>query len=279
MSIEFLLVLIAVAGIWFGALGKRLPQLRNSQASASNTTTSVVTRMGGGIRQLTPLPLAMIILAFIAITYYLSPYLGLSSFVRSLALWTGIALLIIGFFYGSTLIKVLSVMLLLFAWLGPERSERVVTRVDTLADKATNLVGVPKTPAQIVAERQAEVAKMKRQQELAKIQAEGEERTRVAAENAAARALEESMMNANAVPCVRLYKDQPNCTTVTFGYHTKYERTDAIDHCAVIDPKDVVTEISLGGNQWRYTGPPGLVVQFFDVPLGKPMPSGKKCGE
>ena len=192
---------------------------------------------------------------------------------------TSIVMLVTG--WGSRLVWI--PLLVGFIWLSynpPETTAQQVAKTTATIAKGGLQTVAPDLVPNFIFETPAEArARIVAQAELDKLTAEGEARTRVAAENAAARAQDESMINANAVPCVRLYKDQPNCTTVTFGYNTKYERTDAIDHCAVIDPKDVVTEISLGGNQWRYSGPSGLVVQFFDVPLGKPMPSGKKCGE
>jgi hypothetical protein len=93
------------------------------------------------------------------------------------------------------------------------------------------------------------------------------------------RAQAESVTSAKTVPCVLKYTDMFNCITVTFGYNTKYKRTNANDHCPVIDPKNVVVKTSLGGNQWSYEGPNGLTVQFFDVPKGGVLPSGKICGK
>ncbi|MBY0537770.1 hypothetical protein K2P47_00015 [Patescibacteria group bacterium] len=136
------------------------------------------------------------------------------------------------------------------------------------------------SPEEKVAARKAEAEELKRQQELARIQAEGEARARVAAEVAAARELEETMMDAKAKPCVRRYKDELNCFTVTFGVNTKYDREalpptklasgKEIGYCIIADPGEpTVTREDLGGGQHRYTGSPGLVVQFFDVPVGR----------
>ncbi len=186
-----------------------------------------------------------------------------------------------------------AIAILLFVWFGPTRTSQIAQGtgvvLDNVADSVTSVVtnGNIKTPAQIAAARKAEADELKRQQELARIQAEGEARARVAAEAAAARELEATMRDAKAVNCVRVNTDKLGCKTVTFGYNTHYDRTARYDeaangkpaksYCINHDGGDAVITTFLGNNQFRFTAPSGLVVQFFDLPQGESY-RGVRCG-
>ena len=176
-------------------------------------------------------------------------------------------------------------------------AQRVAQGAETLVEKGLKGVApsvtplVPNiiytSPEEKAAADKAEADELKRQQELARIQAEGEARARVAAEAAAARELEATMRDAKAVNCVRVNTDKLGCKTVTFGYNTHYDRTARYDeaangkpaksYCINHDGGDAVITTFLGNNQFRFTAPSGLVVQFFDLPQGESY-RGVRCG-
>lgn len=113
-------------------------------------------------------------------------------------------------------------------------------------------------------------------------QAAAEEEARIAAE----RAREEARRPAESGPCLRVNTDKLNCTTVTFGPgpDTYYDRQAPIGHCILPDvapssdpDSEGFRKIALGGGQYRYFGPAGLTVQFFDLRPGESYKGGKPC--
>lgn len=229
--------------------------------------------MGAGFGSLPKMSVSFTALLMIALLVYVAWQFYKRNFMHA------VTVVVIGF--------------LILAFLGPDRTQKVADGINkasnTAVTSAINLAttGATKTPLQIAAERKAEVAEIQRQQELMRIKVVEEARTRVAAEEAAARALEESMMDARAVPCVRINTDKLGCQTVTFGYNTHYDRTARYDvaangkpaksYCINHDGGDTVTTTFLGNNQFRFTAPSGLVVQFFDLPEGE-LYRNIKCG-
>jgi hypothetical protein len=148
--------------------------------------------------------------------------------------------------------------------------------VSDLANKITTWRD-RKAEEALAAAARKEADRLAREKEAARIaEAKAAEEAKAAAARAAAEVaakaekerLEAIRTDAPAVPCQRRYTDQMNCMTVTFGHKTKYDRTAMKDHCIVADPSDTLIRTDLGGGQYRWEGPDGLVAQFFDLPLG-----------
>ena len=222
----------------------------------------------------------MILIIFMLIPGDIVAYVGtILMTILMIMIITSIVMLVTG--WGSRLVWI--PLLVGFIWLSynpPETTAQQVAKTTATIAKGGLQTVAPDLVPNFIFETPAEArARIVAQAELDKLTAEGEARTRVAAENAAARAQDESMINANAVPCVRGYTKQLNCTQVTFGVNTKYDRTALYDeaanglpaksYCIIADPGEpTVTRKDLGGGQHRYTGTSGLVVQFFDAPEG-----------
>jgi len=98
------------------------------------------------------------------------------------------------------------------------------------------------------------------------------ERARQAAA-AAAKAEEERarlaaiLSDAEAGPCLRMNTDKANCVTVIFGRKTKYDRKGTPGTCVFWSGSATWTD--LGNFTYRFIGPAGTVVQFFDIPMGQ----------
>lgn len=173
--------------------------------------------------------------------------------------WIGVLLVIIGLLLGKKWIQGIGGLLILFAiffsgtghWIRNTTSQ-VSTQLSCKADPSqASCIQVEEQKAELAAE-------------LAASEAAAREKARIAQE----RAHEESRTNAQEKPCLRRHTDQLNCTSVTFGYHTKYDREALKDHCIVADPISALQKIAIGGDQYRFIGANGLVAQFFDLPLG-----------
>jgi hypothetical protein len=146
--------------------------------------------------------------------------------------------------------------------------------------------------AELAAQRQKHSDELEAQRRVAEAKADAlvaaaKAQADAAAEKAAAQALEESLIDAKAVPCQRTNTDKSGCETVTFGPGSKYDRTARYDdavggkpaksYCIAHDGGDAVVQEPLAGDRTRFTAPAGSIVQFFDLPEGESF-RGLKCG-
>ncbi|MES2749025.1 MAG: hypothetical protein V4606_01380 [Patescibacteria group bacterium] len=210
--------------------------------------------------------LILAIMVFMLIWAPTSWLAGISDLFQTVA----VTLAFVGLFLLATSnVKRVLVVLMILGFIGLAFNKPVSTAGRLQAAKEEGLTAALKERPKTAQEIQRDLALIQQKAARDAETAAGEERARVAAEEAAARALEESMRDARAVPCVRIYTEHLNCITVTFSHNTKYDRELIKGHCLVSDPVSALTRTSLGGYQYRYTGQSGLVAQFFDLPIGK----------
>ena len=103
-----------------------------------------------------------------------------------------------------------------------------------------------------------------------------------AAEAESARLVQETVeanrTQAVGQPCAGRWTGLKDCESVTFGVHTKYDRTAKVGECLMVDPPNAATRTHLGGNDWRYVPHNArTTIRFFDLPVGQTA-LGAKCG-
>jgi len=125
-------------------------------------------------------------------------------------------------------------------------------------------------------EHEARLERQRQDAEVATQRAITEAIAREASRIATERAQVEMLRPATTRDCAR-YTEQSNCVEVLFGAHTVYDRVAKKGMCIVADPVRATERIDLGGDQYRYTAKPGVVVQFFDLPVGQAA-AGTRCG-
>lgn len=181
------------------------------------------------------------------------------------------------FGYADDASKVAELTAAVIEWRDRKRDEEAAVAAARAAEKEAERVEAAK-----VAEAAAVAAAKAAEVEAAAAEAAAEEEARIAAESAR----EEARRPAQSGPCLMVNTDKLNCTTVTFGPgpDTYYDRRAPVRHCILPDVapssdpnSEGFRQIELGGGQYRYFGPAGLTVQFFDLREGESYRGGRPC--
>lgn len=166
-----------------------------------------------------------------------------------------------------------------------ELSAQVITWRDRKRAEAAAAEAARVAEAEAAAREAARLAAI--EAEAAAKAAVAEAAARAEAEAAAERAKAESVRDAEVGPCLRINTDKIDCVTVVFGFNTKYDRTARYDdattsspaksYCITHDGGNAVQTTHLGGDRYRFMATDGVVVQFFDLPVGQSF-RGFTCG-